>query len=195
MPKLSIRKDCEVELVLLDADKREQVAAILDTKEMFCLGRVKKMYFKDYAVGVFSRISIRGDCEVDVLVLGADKREHVAAILDDTVCLGRVKCFFIFGDAVNILLKLERRERSTMEIFSVCLKEDSFAKILKTKDKSIELGRISQSGFSVPEPIKRKLRYTLVDKEGNEIEDEGERKEALSIRTKRSCLFCFSGTF
>ncbi|OIR55664.1 MAG: uncharacterized protein A8A55_3590, partial [Amphiamblys sp. WSBS2006] len=31
LPKLSIRKDCEVELVLLDADKREQVAAILDT--------------------------------------------------------------------------------------------------------------------------------------------------------------------
>ncbi|OIR55688.1 MAG: uncharacterized protein A8A55_3566, partial [Amphiamblys sp. WSBS2006] len=111
LPKLRIRKDCEVELVLLDADKREQVAAILDTKEMFCLGRVKEMQFKDYAVGVFPRVGICGDCEVDVLVFSADKREHVAAILDagEMFCVGRVERI-CFGDyAVSIFSRMSIR--------------------------------------------------------------------------------------
>ncbi|OIR56300.1 MAG: uncharacterized protein A8A55_2954, partial [Amphiamblys sp. WSBS2006] len=167
--KMSL-KDCEVESLDLVAPRKEHVAAVLVQEKPFCVGRVKMMYFKDYAVGVITKMSLK-DCEIESLSLDASEEAHVAAVLaqENPFCVGRVKNMFLNHYAVSVITKMTIHEDNTMEDFVLFGNEDCFSRILKKGDKSIDLGRIRTGGLRVPEEIKRKLRYTIVDGEGKEV--------------------------
>ncbi|OIR55811.1 MAG: uncharacterized protein A8A55_3443, partial [Amphiamblys sp. WSBS2006] len=164
--KMSL-KDCEVEDLRLSATRREHVAEVLAQEKPFCVGRVKSMVLGKYAVGVITKMSLK-DCEIERLILTASKEEHVAEVLaqEKPFCVGRVKNMWLEGYAVGVITKMKIHEDNTMEDFVLVGNEGQLSRILKEGDNSIELGRIRTTGFDVPEKIKRKLRYTLVDGEG-----------------------------
>ncbi|OIR55926.1 MAG: uncharacterized protein A8A55_3330, partial [Amphiamblys sp. WSBS2006] len=89
-------------------------------------------------------------------------------------CVGRVKEMFLWGYAVSVITKMTIHEDNTMESFTLAGNEDHLSRILEEGDSSINLGRIRTGGLRVPERIKRKLRYTLVDGEGKEVFEEEE---------------------
>ncbi|OIR56059.1 MAG: uncharacterized protein A8A55_3195, partial [Amphiamblys sp. WSBS2006] len=173
LPKLRIKKDCVLELLWLYASEKEHVAGILAKNKRFCVGRVENMSLGGYAVGVITKMSLE-DCEVGTLWLEAPKEEHVAAVLkqEKKNFVGRVENMNLSYYAVSILLKLIIHEENTMESIFLAGDGENFSRILEEEDGSIDIGRIRKSGFKVPERIKRKLRYTLVDEEGNEIPKE-----------------------
>ncbi|OIR56933.1 MAG: uncharacterized protein A8A55_2315 [Amphiamblys sp. WSBS2006] len=177
-PKLRISEYCEMETLTLSADKEEQVAAILAQEQPIYVGRVREMVFEGYAVNILTKIKISGDSEVKTLRLSADREEHVAATLarEQTFCVGggRVKNMIWGSYAVNVLAKIEISEDCLLEMFVMHANEEQFSKLLEAEDRSIEAGRIRKSGFYVPEEIKRKLRYTLVDGERSATSEEQE---------------------
>ncbi|OIR56147.1 MAG: uncharacterized protein A8A55_3107 [Amphiamblys sp. WSBS2006] len=177
--KMSL-KDCEIGTLWLDATRRENVAAVLAQEKPLCVGRVKSMLLEEYAVGVITKMSLK-DCEFEYLSLYASEEAHVAAVLaqENPFCVGRVKNMWLREYAVGVLTKMTIHEDNTMEEFDLAGNEDQLSGILGEKDRSIELGRIRLSGFEVPERIRWKLRYTLVDGEGKEVLEEESDEEVL----------------
>ncbi|OIR56584.1 MAG: uncharacterized protein A8A55_2668 [Amphiamblys sp. WSBS2006] len=174
LTKMSL-KDCEIGTLWLNANEEEHVAGILKQEKPFCVGRVKYMYLWDYAVGVITKMSLK-DCEIERLNLTAREEAHVAAVLAQKkpFCVGRVKDMNLKEYAVSVITKMTIHGDNTMEDFVLRGHEDCFSKIIGEGDNSIELGRIRTDGLCVPEKIKRKLRYTLVDGEGKEVLEEEE---------------------
>ncbi|OIR58387.1 MAG: uncharacterized protein A8A55_0835 [Amphiamblys sp. WSBS2006] len=175
LPKLRIRGDCEVEHLRLSAREKEHVAEVLAQETPFCVGRVKNMWLTDYAVGVITKMSLK-DCGFEWLCLTAARREHVDEVLaqEKPFCVGRVKNMRLWDYAASVITKMTTHEDNTMESFVWAGNEGQLSRILKEGDNSIDLGRIRTGGFDVPERIKRKLRYTLVDGEGKEVLEEEE---------------------
>ncbi|OIR55689.1 MAG: uncharacterized protein A8A55_3565, partial [Amphiamblys sp. WSBS2006] len=59
LPKLRIHEDSEVEMLSLTASEEAHVAAVLAQEKPFCVGRVKDMDLKEYAVGVITKMSLK----------------------------------------------------------------------------------------------------------------------------------------
>ncbi|OIR56133.1 MAG: uncharacterized protein A8A55_3121 [Amphiamblys sp. WSBS2006] len=183
--KMSL-KDCEFEYLELSATRREHVAEVLKQERPFCLGRVKTMWLEGYAVGVITKMSLK-DCEIESLILYATRKEYINEILkqENPFCVGRVKNMYLWVYAASVITKMTIHGDNTMENFVLVGNEDQLSKIIGEGDNSIDLGRIRTDGLRVPERIKRKLRYTLVDGEGKEVLEEeittsdGEGKEVL----------------
>ncbi|OIR57132.1 MAG: uncharacterized protein A8A55_2111 [Amphiamblys sp. WSBS2006] len=88
---------------------------------------------------------------------------------------------------------------NTIERFLVSTNEWHFSRILEEGDSSIDVGRIKKGSFDVPEEIRQKLRYTLVeeveevlgeeDGEGNEVleEEDGEGREVVNEGDSSKC--------
>ncbi|OIR58750.1 MAG: uncharacterized protein A8A55_0437 [Amphiamblys sp. WSBS2006] len=207
--KMSL-EDFEFEKLILDARREEYVSVVLEydktscdgilknvifmgccavQEQKICVRRVKDMWLSEYAVGVLTKMSLE-DCEFEKLSLYAWEEEHVAAVLrqEKTIYVWRVKRMELRQYAVSILLKLIIHEDNTMESLDVTAYGKELSRILKEGDSSIELGRIRKSGFCVPEKIKRKLRYTLIDEEGNEVLEEGDSSGWWISRLWRSRL-------
>ncbi|OIR57750.1 MAG: uncharacterized protein A8A55_1484 [Amphiamblys sp. WSBS2006] len=171
LPQIEVHGDHEVESLDLEASEEKHVAGILAKDRPFYIGGVKKMLLWDYAVGVVTKMRIHKDCEVERLGLDANRKEHVAAVLgqDQPFCVGRVKNMSLKGYAVCVVIKMKTHGGSIMESFVLEICEEHVLRILEEGDSSIELGRIRRRGFKVPREIRRKLRYTLVDGEENEV--------------------------
>ncbi|OIR57715.1 MAG: uncharacterized protein A8A55_1519 [Amphiamblys sp. WSBS2006] len=168
--KMSL-KDCEIGTLWLTASEEAHVAEVLAQEKPFCVGRVKVMWLGEYAVGVITKMSLK-DCEIERLCLTASEEAHVAKVLaqEKPFCVGRVKEMFLWGYTASVITKMTIHEDNTMERFILDAYGKELSRILKEGDNSIDLGRIRTTGFDVPEKIKRKLRYTLVDGEGEEEE-------------------------
>ncbi|OIR55685.1 MAG: uncharacterized protein A8A55_3569, partial [Amphiamblys sp. WSBS2006] len=113
---------------------------------------------------------------------------------DRSISTGRVKNMELTGYAVCVIPKLRIHEDNIMERFLVSTNELYFSRILSEGDSSIEVGKIRQVDFCVTKKLRRKLRYTLVDGEGNEVHEEksGEGSEAVGrevneVLEERSC--------
>ncbi|OIR56258.1 MAG: uncharacterized protein A8A55_2996, partial [Amphiamblys sp. WSBS2006] len=187
--KMSL-KDCEFELLYLSASKKTHVAEVLKQEKPFCVGRVKRMDIWDYAVGVITKMSLE-DCEFEYLSLSADKEAHVAEVLaqEKPFCVGRVKDMHLWGYAASVITKMTIHEDNTMERFVLAGHGDHFSRILEEGDNSIDLGRIRTGGLRVPEEIKRKLRYTLVDGEGEEVLEEENDEEEITTSDGETSWF------
>ncbi|OIR56195.1 MAG: uncharacterized protein A8A55_3059, partial [Amphiamblys sp. WSBS2006] len=181
--KMSL-KDCEFEYLMLTASEEAHVAEVLAQENPFCVGRrVKNMWLRDYAVGVITKMSLK-DCEIKWVNLTASEEAHVAAVLAQKkpFCVGRVKNMTLDDYAVGVITKMTIHEDNTMESFVLAGNEDHLSKILEEKDRSIKLGRIRTGGLdSIPERIKRKLRYTLVGWDGKEVT----RKRSQQVMEKK----------
>ncbi|OIR56097.1 MAG: uncharacterized protein A8A55_3155, partial [Amphiamblys sp. WSBS2006] len=175
--KMSL-KDYEIESLRLTAPSKKHVAVVLAQENPFCVGRVKKMWLREYAVRVITKMSLK-DCEIESLRLYASEKAHVAAVLaqEKPFCVGRVKEMHLWGYAASVITKMTIHGDNTMESFALHGGRDHLSRILGEGDNSIDLGRIRTSGLHVPERIKRKLRYTLVDGEGKEVLEERDRSK------------------
>ncbi|OIR55762.1 MAG: uncharacterized protein A8A55_3493, partial [Amphiamblys sp. WSBS2006] len=111
-------KDCEFEWLVLIASEEAHVAGILKQENPFCVGRVKKMWLGDYAVGVITKMSLK-DCEIGCLYLTASEEAHVAAVLEEEnpFCVGRVMNMDLWDYAASVITKMTIHEDNTMESF------------------------------------------------------------------------------
>ncbi|OIR56182.1 MAG: uncharacterized protein A8A55_3072, partial [Amphiamblys sp. WSBS2006] len=107
LPKLRIHGDCEIEHLWLTANEEAHVAEVLKQKKPFCLGRVKEIWLREYAVGVITKMSLEY-YGVELLWLFADKKEHVAEVLKQKkpFCVGRVKDIHLWDYAVGVITKM-----------------------------------------------------------------------------------------
>ncbi|OIR57224.1 MAG: uncharacterized protein A8A55_2017 [Amphiamblys sp. WSBS2006] len=111
-------------------------------------------------------------CELEQYNLSAFEERHISKVLreeDRSIATGRVKSMELLWYAVCILAKLRIHNDNTMEKFALSTNELHFSRIIEEGDSSIDVGRIRRCGFKVPEKIRQKLRYTLVDGEGKEV--------------------------
>ncbi|OIR58739.1 MAG: uncharacterized protein A8A55_0439 [Amphiamblys sp. WSBS2006] len=170
LPKLRINKDWKYGELTLDANKKKHVAGILKQKHIFYAGKMESICLEGYAVGVITKMDHIYSDIID-LKLSANKKEHVAAVLalDQPFYIFRVERMDLKEYAVRVIMKIRIKEDVILERFVLDARKKHFSRILKEGDGSIELGRIRQDGFKVPEKIRRKLRYTLVDGGGRKV--------------------------
>ncbi|OIR56198.1 MAG: uncharacterized protein A8A55_3056 [Amphiamblys sp. WSBS2006] len=127
LPKLRIHEDSEVEWLCLTATRREYITEILKQEKPFCVGRVKKMWLGDYAVGVITKMSLE-DCDIEWLGLTASEEAHVAEVVaqEKPFFVGRVKSMLFRDYAARVITKMkhtrnqcngEIRFERTREIF------------------------------------------------------------------------------
>ncbi|OIR57135.1 MAG: uncharacterized protein A8A55_2107 [Amphiamblys sp. WSBS2006] len=169
LPKLVAGVFKKIELVTREED---HVSNILNTgNRSIDIGKVGTMELHDYAVNLLPKLVVEN---VEELVLFAHKESYISNILEAgnrSIDIGGVKKLELCTYARSVLPKLKMGENNEMERFSMWIYGGKgMASILSMGDGSIEIGRIKQKGFWVPEEIKPKLKYILVDEEGHEIE-------------------------
>ncbi|OIR56534.1 MAG: uncharacterized protein A8A55_2716 [Amphiamblys sp. WSBS2006] len=126
--------------------------------------------------------------ELKRLELVAGEESHVSDTLNTgngSIDIWGIKDLELHDYAVNVLPKLKIGENKEMESFVLRKKEEvSMANIISMEDESIEIGRIKRKGFDVPEEIKPKLKYILIDKTEREIMEERAREIAKERKRK-----------
>ncbi|OIR57260.1 MAG: uncharacterized protein A8A55_1978 [Amphiamblys sp. WSBS2006] len=135
LPKLGIHEDIDIGYLLLDADKKEHVAAILTQDQLFCVSGVKRITLREYTVGVVTKIRIHEDCGVEHLRLIANKEEHVAAIhIQDQTIFRRAKNIYLGDYSMRILPKMRNNEDNKVEsLWLVASKEEHVAEMREQK--------------------------------------------------------------
>ncbi|OIR56103.1 MAG: uncharacterized protein A8A55_3151, partial [Amphiamblys sp. WSBS2006] len=144
LPKLRIHEDSEVEELILDASEKKYIAGILKQKQKFCVGRVKSMRLREYAVGILPEIEVHDDYEVEQLDLSAGREVHVAGILakDQPFYIGGVKKMLLWECAVRVATKMRVRDDCEIgELILAAIREEDIARIL-AKDKPFCVGRV-----------------------------------------------------
>ncbi|OIR56324.1 MAG: uncharacterized protein A8A55_2930 [Amphiamblys sp. WSBS2006] len=134
------------------------------------LGEIEELVFEGYALELLTKLRTRKEKGIRAICLRASKEAHITRTLeklDKRIDIGKVSTMKLLGYAVNVLPRLEMGENDEMERFFVWKygEKDSMTSILSMEDGSIEIGRIKRKGFDVPEEIKPKLKYILVDEE------------------------------
>ncbi|OIR55949.1 MAG: uncharacterized protein A8A55_3305, partial [Amphiamblys sp. WSBS2006] len=139
--KMSL-KDCEFEYLSLDANEEAHVAAVLAQEKPFCVGRVKTMVLKGYAVGVITKMSLK-DCEIESLELTATKREHVAEVLaqEKPFCVGRVKVMWLGEYAVGVITKMSLKD-CEIEEFKLDASEEAHVAELLAQENPFCVGGV-----------------------------------------------------
>ncbi|OIR57172.1 MAG: uncharacterized protein A8A55_2075 [Amphiamblys sp. WSBS2006] len=142
LTKMRNHKNSMVEKLALYADEEEHIAEILAQDQPVCVGRVRDMAFRDYAVGVLPKL-IHEDWGVEYLSLSARKEEHVAAILSQgqPLCVGRMRSMNLDGYAVCVLPKLEIHGDHEMEFLRLYAYEKEHVAAILAQDQPVCAGR------------------------------------------------------
>ncbi|OIR55979.1 MAG: uncharacterized protein A8A55_3276, partial [Amphiamblys sp. WSBS2006] len=140
--KMSL-KDCGIEYLSLHATRREHVAEVLAQKKPFCVGRVKDMHLREYAVGVLTKMSLK-DCEFEILSLDTPRKEHVAAVLkqETPFCVGRVKHMFLEDYAVGVITKMTIHEDCEIGCLHLTASEEAHVAEVLAQEKPFCVGRV-----------------------------------------------------
>ncbi|OIR57747.1 MAG: uncharacterized protein A8A55_1483 [Amphiamblys sp. WSBS2006] len=141
--KTRIREDCEVEKLILYTKEKEHVAVVLGQEKPFCVGRVKKMFFRDYAVCVITKIRAHKDCEFESLWLAASKEDHVAAVLEqeEMFFVGRVGRMELQEHAVCAITKRSHKD-CVVECLRLHANRKEYAAAVLGHDKPFCVGRV-----------------------------------------------------
>ncbi|OIR55584.1 MAG: uncharacterized protein A8A55_3670, partial [Amphiamblys sp. WSBS2006] len=91
--------------------KEEHVAKVLKQENPFCVGRVKTMWLREYAVGVITKMSPE-DYGVENLSLYATRRKYIAGILKkgQTIFVGRATNMWLREYAVGVITKMSLKD-------------------------------------------------------------------------------------
>ncbi|OIR57215.1 MAG: uncharacterized protein A8A55_2027 [Amphiamblys sp. WSBS2006] len=174
LPALKTKR--EIGIFVLGASNEDQISEILSEEyKGISFGGIKKFLLFGSPVNLLPKMRIGEDCEVEVYGLIAEEERQVSKILEKengSIATGRVKSMKLVGYAVCVIPKLRIPSDNTMEKFVLSGDEWHFPRILGEGDSSIEVGRIKLFGFDVPEEIRRKLRYTLLFGERNDVLEE-----------------------
>ncbi|OIR56742.1 MAG: uncharacterized protein A8A55_2507 [Amphiamblys sp. WSBS2006] len=173
LSKLRFHEDNETKGLFLhfDVEKEEYIRAIFDVEDRsIFIGEAENISLYKYAVNILPKLRFHERNRMVNLELFADEEDHIKPILNTgnrSIDIGGIKKLKLRGYAMNVLLKLKIGEDNEMEEFYIW---SYMANILSMGDGSIEVGRIKRKGFDVPEEIKPKLKYILVEEEGHEVE-------------------------
>ncbi|OIR57223.1 MAG: uncharacterized protein A8A55_2020 [Amphiamblys sp. WSBS2006] len=184
LPALKTKR--EMDRFVLDANTEDQISEVLAEKyKGVSFEGIKGFGLSGSTMNLLPKMRIGEDCEIETYNLFAQEERQVSHVLgkeDRSIATGRVKNMELLWYAVCVIPKLRIHEDNIMESFVLDAGKRDFSRILEEGDSSIELGRIRTGGLgSVPEEIRRKLRYTLVGGVGNEIlEERGEEPAAVS---------------
>ncbi|OIR56500.1 MAG: uncharacterized protein A8A55_2753, partial [Amphiamblys sp. WSBS2006] len=169
LPKLRFHKENEMEELTIDTYAPEHITEILDTKNRsICVGKVKKLVLGMFAVEILPKLGIHEENVMVVLNLrGIDRPEHITEILktkDKSIWVGKVRKISLEGYSVGILPKLRMHEENVMEEFGFSADyPKQITETLKTKDKSIWIGRVRKINLAgYAKKIKNKLDFTLI---------------------------------
>ncbi|OIR57379.1 MAG: uncharacterized protein A8A55_1859 [Amphiamblys sp. WSBS2006] len=148
-----------------DASKASHITKALgEADKSIVIGEMSTARLKGYSVNILPKLFLG---ELGELVLVADEEYHVSHILEagnGSIDIGGVKDLELHDYAVNVLPKLKIGGEKEMKRFVLRKKrEGSMTSILSMEDGSIEIGSIKRKWFDVPEEIKPKLKYILVD--------------------------------
>ncbi|OIR56087.1 MAG: uncharacterized protein A8A55_3167, partial [Amphiamblys sp. WSBS2006] len=141
---------CRVGELILDASREEHVAAVLGKKKPFCVGRVKEITLKDYAVSILPKLRPHKDFEVEGLLVDASRNKHVAAVLkqDQTLCVGMFKNINLKEYAVGILPKIRIRESFIVERLSLYASREEHVAAVVEQTNPFCVGRVRGMGFN-----------------------------------------------
>ncbi|OIR55648.1 MAG: uncharacterized protein A8A55_3606, partial [Amphiamblys sp. WSBS2006] len=111
LPKLKLHEENEMEELHLSSDKEEHVSeAILIKNNSICLGKVKNLELKLFAINILPKLKLHEENEMEELHLSSDKEEYVSeAILgeNNSIQLGKVRKLELKLFAISILPKLK----------------------------------------------------------------------------------------
>ncbi|OIR56832.1 MAG: uncharacterized protein A8A55_2417 [Amphiamblys sp. WSBS2006] len=79
--KLKIQEGGMLEALILAAENREHVTPVLEQRQMVSVGGIQKMELSNYAVCILPKLEVREGGELEELVLGAWRKEHITEIL------------------------------------------------------------------------------------------------------------------
>ncbi|OIR58741.1 MAG: uncharacterized protein A8A55_0474 [Amphiamblys sp. WSBS2006] len=154
LPKLDLKENGEVKELILCADKKEQVSAILTQNEKISVGRIKKIVLREYALAILPELDLEEVGNPKELYLCGSEKEHVAVILkqEEKISVRGVKKIVLRDYAVAILSKLGLEEVGELGGLSLYGGEkEHVAAILKQEKKISVRGtkEISLVGYAV----------------------------------------------
>ncbi|OIR55970.1 MAG: uncharacterized protein A8A55_3284, partial [Amphiamblys sp. WSBS2006] len=189
LPKLRIKKDCEVGDLTLNASREEHVAGILKQEKPFCVGRVKSMWLWGYAAGVITKMSLE-DCEFEFLYLHANKEEHAAAVLehDKAICVGRVKVMVLCEYAVGFVTKMSP-EDCVAELLRLTASEEAHVAAVLGHKRKFCVGRVKRMELE-DYAVSVLTKMSLEDCEFEKLRLIAEREEYVSVVLEHDKTIC-----
>ncbi|OIR57137.1 MAG: uncharacterized protein A8A55_2109 [Amphiamblys sp. WSBS2006] len=161
-----------LEVLYLNAEKKEHVYRISRMENSSIkLGKIKKLELKSFAINILPKLSLHGENVMEELsIVDVDRESFETAPLSERdCCLWEIKRLRVKNSAVDVL-RIRTGKSCVLNFFEfIPRKEESFSYPPK-----VDVGKIKQKGFLVPEEIKPFLEYTLVDEKGNEVVDKKE---------------------
>ncbi|OIR57243.1 MAG: uncharacterized protein A8A55_1993 [Amphiamblys sp. WSBS2006] len=145
----------------------------MDIAELFkdnriCLGKVNAIRFVKYAVLALPFFVFHE--EGKVFVLESARELNITELFKDKrVCLGKVKTMAITDYAIPALPFLVFHEDNVFELVKLrpCWQTSISSHLKDAKNKSIDIGKVRKGGLLAPARIKQKLKYVVVDGQGN----------------------------
>ncbi|OIR58404.1 MAG: uncharacterized protein A8A55_0811 [Amphiamblys sp. WSBS2006] len=176
----------EMDKFSLVASNEDQISEVLaeEYKGISFVG-IKEFVLSGSTANLLPKMRIREDCRVEQYSLLAAEERDVSNVLekeDRSIAIGRVKNIHLRGYAVCVITKLRIHNDNIIEKIVFSANGCHFSRILEERDNNVKVGRIRIGGLDgVPEEIRRKLRYTLVEREatavgGGEVEEAVERE-------------------
>ncbi|OIR55834.1 MAG: uncharacterized protein A8A55_3419, partial [Amphiamblys sp. WSBS2006] len=165
--KMSL-KDCGIEWLCLTAPRKEHVAEVLKQENPFCVGRVKNMVLREYAVGVLTKMSLK-DCEIEWLCLTVSEEAHVAEVLkqEKPFCVGRVKNMDLEDYAVGVITKMSLKDCEIEEFYLSAFRRGHVAAVL-AQEKPFCVGRrvgnMRLGGYAVDVITKMSLKECEIER-------------------------------
>ncbi|OIR56496.1 MAG: uncharacterized protein A8A55_2757 [Amphiamblys sp. WSBS2006] len=149
---------------------REMDAAEHFKDSRVCLGKVKTISFIDYSISALPFLLFHEENVFEAFELESYWRMDVANIFKDSkVRLGKVKTMAITDYAIPALPFLVFHEDNVFELVKLgSYWQMSISRHLKdAKNKSIDIGKVRKRGLLAPVRIRQKLKYVIVDGQGN----------------------------
>ncbi|OIR57331.1 MAG: uncharacterized protein A8A55_1910 [Amphiamblys sp. WSBS2006] len=186
LPKLRQKEHNVVQVLSLEAGKKDHVAAMVGETNSICIGRTSELFLGGYAAGVLPRLAVSEDNLMRVFEVDADREEQLAAVLGEensTVDMGALGAIALKNHAVSILAKLKLREDCTIKKLSLSAdKEEQIAAVLRTEKNSIAVGGVREVklvGYAIGVLPKLKIREDNVMEKLLAVVEEEHQKEAI----------------
>ncbi|OIR56879.1 MAG: uncharacterized protein A8A55_2367, partial [Amphiamblys sp. WSBS2006] len=142
----------------LETTKKEHIEEFLkEENNSICVGKVKSLSLKGYAVEALPKLRIHGENVMEEgLRLDADKAEQITEVLkteNNSIWVGKMKRLELYGYTVGILPKLKIHEDNVIEeLWLNAYDPINITEILKTENNSIWVGKVKRlvlDGYAV----------------------------------------------
>ncbi|OIR57588.1 MAG: uncharacterized protein A8A55_1651 [Amphiamblys sp. WSBS2006] len=147
LPKLWFHEENILEELVLGAYSPEHIAEILKAENnSICIGNVRWLKLGEYAVGILPKLRKHRENMMVMLVLSANKTEHIAGILKTgnkniLTCIEKMKKLELCG-YTQILPKIRIHEENVMDEFVLDATEAGhITEILRIENNSIWIDR------------------------------------------------------